>query len=273
MRKLFLPLLLFLLLPHFISAQRIYEYSRLRIGIDVGFENTFGSNVKPSAIRESQSFYQFGNYYYNDYYYGCGYMYNEPAFTRYHFTIKPEYSLNNHVAVAAGLRFSFGESSLTSDRDNFLWKIHETETSSNYLRIKSINQTVYGVGLPLEMKIYPGKSDIFWRLYGKVGLVFNFAFASDISVDFANEAMNKYLPEVRNQFEKPDFFDGQFVFGFGMKIGRSKYPFGNLEFQVPIHFNSKQRLSSLFEANDAAAVGLQTTIFIPVGKKKLSYKY
>ena len=273
MKKLFLPLILFFLLPYFGSAQRIYEYPRLRIGVDFGFENTFGSNVKPSNIRESQSYYRYGDGYYNNYYYNCGYMYNEPAFTRYYLGVKPEYSLNSHFAVAAGLRFSYGESSLTSDRDNFLWRISETETSSNYIRIKSISQNIYGFGIPLEMKIYPNKSDVLCRVYAKVGMAFNFGFASDILVDFVNEEMDKYLPEIESQFEKPDVFDGQFLLGLGMKIGRSKNPFGNIEFQVPIHFKEKQQLSSLFKTDNVAAVCLQATFFIPVGKQKFSYEY
>ena len=264
--------LFFLLFSNLISAQRIYEYSRLHIGVEAGLESSFGSNVKPSAIRESQSYYQYGEYY-NDYYYGCGYMYNEPAFTRYYFGIKPEYSLNAHLAVAAGLRFSFGENSLTSDRDNFLWKINETETTSNYIKIRDITQNIYTVGIPLEMKIYPDKSDMLWRVYGKVGAVFNLAFASDVLVDFSNAAMNKYLPDVQNQFEKPSLFNGQFVLGFGLKIGKMNSPFGNIEIQIPIHFTDKQRLGSLFEINNAVGVGMQASIFIPVGKQKLSYEY
>ena len=272
MKKTFLPLILWMLLPNLVAAQRIYEYSRLRVGIEAGFENTFGSNVKPAAIRESQSYYHYGDYY-NDYYYECGYMYNEPVFTRYYVGIKPEYSLNTHFAVAAGLRFSFGESSLTSDRDNFLWKIDETETTSNYLKIKNIAQNVYGVGIPLELKIYPNKSDVLWRIYGKVGALIDFAFASDISVDFVNPTMNKYLPDVQKQFDKPTFFNGQIILGFGIKIGRAKYPFGSVEFQMPIHLADKQRLSSLFEMRDAVGVGVQANIYLPVGKQKLSYEY
>ena len=272
MRRLLLPLV-FLLLSYLASAQKSYDYSRLRIGFDVGMESSFGSNVKPSAIRESQSYYQYGDYHPGDDYYGCGFMFNEPVFTRYYFGIKPEYSLNRHFAVAAGLRFSFGKSSLTSDRDHLLWKIDETETGSNFLRIKSIAQNIYGVSLPLELKIYPNRSDIICRFYGKIGMVLNFAFASDISVDFVNEAMNRYLHDVQNQFEKIDSFGGQLVLGFGLKIGRSNRPFGNIEFQMPVHFNEKQRLGSLFEISGPVAVGIQTTFFIPVGKKKLSYAY
>jgi hypothetical protein len=269
MKKLLLPFILCLLLPGMLSGQRIYEFPRLRIGFEAGFENFFGSNIKPSAIREQQSHYHHSD----DYYYDCGYLYNEPAFTRYYFGVKPEYSLNHNFAVAAGLRFSFGDNALVSDRNNFLWVISNSETASNMVRIKDINQKVYNIGIPLELKIYPNKSDIFARLYGKVGAVFNFAFAQDVSVSFADKSMNKYLPEIESHFEKPSLFNGQFILGFGMKFGRMKQPFGNIEMIIPIQFSAKTRLNSLFEMNDAVGIGVQTTLYIPAGKKKLSYTY
>ncbi|MDR0812007.1 MAG: hypothetical protein LBN23_07040 [Paludibacter sp.] len=258
----------------FASAQelQIYEYQRLRIGVEAGLENLFGSNVKPAAIRESQSFY-YGDYYHGDYYYGCGYMNETPSFTRFYFGVKPEYSLNYNFAVAAGLRFAWGKSSLISNRDYFLWKVQDTETMSNYIRINDINQTVYNIGIPLEFKVYPGKSDVFWRMYFKAGAVFNFAFAQDVAVDFTNAEMKKYLPEIKKQFESPDFFNGHFILAIGFKIGRQKHPFGAIELQMPIQFTNKPRLNSLFKMEDRVGVGVQTTLFFPVGKQKLSYQY
>jgi hypothetical protein len=279
MKKIPLFLISFLFLQNFAFAQRAsgeaktYEYPRLRIGVEAGVESIFGSNVKPDAIRESQSYYRYGYDGYRDYYYDCGYLYNQSSFDRIYFGIKPEYSLNHNFAVSAGLRFGFGGNSLTSDRDNFLWRVSETETSTNYLRIKSITQNVYNLGIPLEFKIFPNKSDIFWRLYGTVGMLFNFAFAEDVSVNFIDEKMNKYLPEVKNQFEKPDFFNGQFVLGFGMKIGRMRNPFGTVEFQMPYQLSDRTRFNSLFEMESIVGVCLKTTIYIPVGKQQLSYIY
>lgn len=253
-----------------ITAQRTYEYKRLRIGAEAGFESYFGSNVKPSAIRESQPYYRYDYY---DHYFDCGYLYDKSDFTTGYVGIKSVYSLGHHLDVGAGIRFSFGESSLRSNLDYFLWKIEDNETFSNYIRLKNINQNTYGVGIPLELKVYPGKSDVWLRLYGKAGVVFNFIFTEDISVEFANEAMKKYLSEIKNRFDKPHLFNGQFVLGIGFKIGRMKNPFGTIELLTPIQFNDKTRLNSLFKLNNRLGIGMQATIYIPAGKQKLSYQY
>ena len=257
--------LLCLMLPALASSQKVYEYSRLRLGVEAGFENFFGSNVKPPAIRESQSYYR---YRYNDYYYDCGYLYNEPVFTRFYFGIKPEYSINHRLAVSAGLRFSYGESSLTSDRDYFLWKINETETTTNYLSITSIRQNVHCIGIPFEWKFFTYGRDVFVRHYFKTGVVLNFAFAQDVLVHFSNNEMAKYLPEIKKQFEAPNSFYGHLILATGLKIGRMKNPFGSVEIQVPIHFTEKTNLSSLFKADVPVGIGIQTTFYLPFGKEK-----
>jgi hypothetical protein len=269
MRKLLLFFLM--MMPILASSQeRIYEFPRLRIGIEAGFENQFGSNIKPSAIRESQSFYR---YEYSDYYYDCGFLYNEPAFARYYFGIKPEYSLSLNFAISAGLRIAYGKSSLTADKEYFLWKVNETESSANYLRIKEVNQSVFNIGVPLYLLLYPNKSDIWGRVYGKVGVVLNFTMASDISVNFVNNQMNKYSNDIKNQFDDPTFLYGQVVFSWGLKLGRMRNPYGSMEFQLPINFNNKTRLNSLYKLDSAVGVGVQTTLYIPSGKNKLSYTY
>jgi hypothetical protein len=250
-----------------VYEQRTYEYQRLHFGVEAGFENFIGDNVKPSAIRESQS------YVHDDFSYQHGFMYDYQDFTRYYFGVKSEYSLSHRFAVAAGLRFAFGKSSLTSDRDNFLWKVHESETSSDYVKIKSIRQNVYNLGIPLELKFFPGQSDLLVRQYIKVGAVFNFAFAQDVSLDFANKSMEKYGSDVKGQFEKPDFFNGEAFIALGLKFGRMRNPFGSLEFQVPVQFSNRTRLSSLFELDENVGVALQANFYIPTGKRTLSYQY
>ena len=268
MRRLsFIP---FLLVFSFLNAQELktYEYQRLRLGVEAGVESFFGKNVKPSAIRESQSYY-----FYDEFSYQYGFVYRDQDFTRYYFGVKPEYSLNHRFAVATGLRFSFGKSSLSADRDNFLWKVEESETSSNYARINGVSQNVYNIGIPLELKFFTAKSDLMVRQYFKVGGAFNFAFVQDISVAFANRNMEKYTSTVRNQFENPDFFNGQMVFAVGLKFGRMTNPFGSVEIQIPIQFSGKTRLNSLFKLEDNVGSALQATLYIPVGKKTLSYQY
>ncbi|MDR0507755.1 MAG: hypothetical protein LBH32_13200 [Dysgonamonadaceae bacterium] len=266
--------ILFLAFCALANAQELqtYEYNRLRIGFEAGLESFFGSNIKPANIRESQSYYR-GDYYYDDYY-GCGYLYIDPNFTRFYIGVKPEYSLGISWAVAAGARFSFGNSTLSSDRDYFLWNIAETDNSVNYVRINKLNQNVYNIGIPLEVKYFTGvRRDYFVRQYFKAGFVLNYTFADDVSVDFVDARMNKYADDVRNQFDKPNNFNGQFILGIGLKIGRMRNPLGTVEFYISNHLSDNMRLSSLFKMNEGIGIGLQTTFYLPVGKQKLSYQY
>lgn len=249
------------------AAQDTCGYQRLRMGVETGFERFFGSNLKPPALRESQHYYDnYGNY--NDY----GNLRDLRYFTRYYVGVKSEYSLNHFLSIAGGLRFSCCWSEFASDRNNFLWRVENAETVSNYVRVSRINQNVYSVGIPLELKIYFKQKDALIRWYYKAGLVFNLAFAPDVSVEFADKAMNKYEREVKRGFNKPDLFSAQVVLiGFGLKIGKNANPFGTIEYQIPLQFSDKTRLGSLFKMRDPVGVGLQATIYFPAGKKRLNY--
>ena len=251
-------------------SQRVYEFPRMRLGIEAGLENSFGANEKPSNIRESQPYFRYD---YEDFYYDCGFMVNQLVFTKYYFGFKPEYSLNLKFAVSSGIRFSFAKSELTADRSYYLWKIEESHNNTNYLRIKSMSQNVYNISIPAEIKFFPHKSDIFGRVYTKLATVINFTFANDVSVVFSNIKMEKYLPEIKKEFKNPSLFYGQIIPAVGVKIGRMKYPFGCLELQIPIHFSEKTRLSSLFKLESVIGVGVKTTLYIPYGNDKLSYNY
>jgi hypothetical protein len=195
--KLFVMLLAF---PLSLWAQedekRTHEFSRLRFGADVGVEMFNGATSKHSNIRENQSYYV--DPYYDDMYY-CGYMYDSYNYTRYNFGVKSEYSLNNRIAAAAGLRFSVNTSKLGSDRNYFLWKTEENNTTTNYVRISEIAQNNYYAGFPFELKFFPGKSDMFIRQYLKAGMLFNFLLASRNTVSFTDKSMEKYNDRIKEQ--------------------------------------------------------------------------
>jgi hypothetical protein len=52
-----------------------------------------------------------------------------------------------------------------------------------------------------------------------------------------------------------------------------KNPFGSVEIQTPINFSDKTKLSSLYKQDSHVGVAVQTTLYIPFGKEKLSYTY
>jgi len=72
-----------------------------------------------------------------------------------------------------------------------------------------------------------------------------------------------------------DVFSCDLVFGTGLKIGRMRYPYGNIEIQIHVPVYPKEKyFSSLFKSTGSpAGIGMKTTLYIPVGKKKIAYEY
>ena len=270
MKNAVLLILFFFPLALFAQEEKIYEFPRLRLGIEVGADMFSGNSIKNSNIRESQSYYYNYNYY-DDIYYG-GFLYDSYNYTRYFIGFKPEYSLSHRFAVAAGLRFSFNRSNLNSDQNYFLWKISEENQTTNYVRVHEINQNNFYAGIPLEIKFFPGQSDFPVRQYFKAGMLFNFLAASHNSVSFIDDNMAKYADKISSMMGKPSFQSGYLYLGIGLKLGRMNHPFGSIEIQVPICVFKDKSLSSFIKEPDAG-FGVQTTFYIPTGKKKLSYTY
>jgi len=269
MKNVILLILFFSPLVLLAQEEKIYEYPRLRWGVEAGADMFSGNTIKNSNIRESQSYYY--DYYYNDLYYG-GFMFDSYNYTRYYIGLKPEYSLSNRFVVAAGLRFSFNKSNFNSDQNYFLWKISEENLTTNYVRVREVNQNNFYAGVPLEIKFFPGQNDMIVRQYFKVGMLFNFLAASHNSVSFIDDNMEKYAGEISKQMGKPSFQSGYLYLGIGLKFGRMNHPFGSIELQAPIRVFKDKKLASFIKEPEVG-FGLQTTFYIPAGKKKLSYTY
>lgn len=270
MNKIVLLILLFFPLVLLAQEEKIHEFSRLRWGIEVGTDMFNGKTTKNPNVRESQSYY-YDSYYYDDLYY-CGFMYDSYNYTRYYVGIKPEYSLDHRFAVSAGLRFSFSQSEFDSDRGYFLWKVTEENQTTNYVRVSGITQNNYYAGIPMEIKFFPSDTDYPVRQYFKTGMLFNFLLASHNSAAFIDDKMKKYNDKISGQMGKPSFQSGYLYLGIGLKFGRMNHPFGDVELQMPICVFKDKKLASFIE-EPAVGFGLKTAIYIPTGKKKLSYSY
>lgn len=271
MKKIFLTILLFSPLILAAQVERTHEFSRLRYGIEVGMETFMGKTIDIPQIRESRSAY-FNPAYMDDLYY-CGFMYDRYEYTRFFVGFKPEYSLNHNFALAAGLRFSYNNSEFNSDRKYFLWKVAESGQTTNYVRINNFMQHNFYLGVPVEIKFFPVKSDVRVRQYFKAGLVFNALVATATKINFQNSAMaDIYNSQIAHQLQKPSIFSAQAILGIGLKFERMNHPFGNIEIQIPINMLQNQRASS-FAYSNPVSIALIATVNIPAGKQKLSYTY
>jgi hypothetical protein len=242
---------------------------RWRVGIEAGVNLLFDAKInKPPQIRENQSYNYSDRYdttYDNDYYGGFVSNYQSPCI--FYAGIKAEYTLSRRFAVSTGARFSYKKATLNSDKDYFLWRINENQTSTNYVRIKSITQRNYYLGVPLEIRFFPAEKDYTVRQYFILGTALNFLVASTNEVVFANPAMEKHSSEVLSQIKEPNLFYGLFYIGIGLKIGKMNHPFGNIEFHFPIatYGNTKSDAFSIIEGT--AGIAFRTTLYIPIAKE------
>jgi len=250
-----------------------YKIPRLRLGIEAGVNYFFGTINKPNMIRESRSYYYTsGNQSSADNDYYGGFISQSSSFAAYSFGLKLEYVLHKRVAISSGLRFSFYKATLFSDRNYFLWKISETETSSNYIKIKNLSQKNYYLAIPLEVRFFFTERDFFARFYLIAGNSFNFLIASSDHVEFQNPKMEKYNSTVKQHIGRTNLFYGSFYLGIGLKLGKVNYPFGNIEFFCPIVNLAKHRANAFVYLDAIPAMGIRTTLNIPmVRKHQLTY--
>jgi hypothetical protein len=265
MKKIIILLMLFVLLIAKIQAQEefIYEIPRLHLGIEIGVNPLFGTLNSLAQIRQSQAYYRDTDY---DYY--CGFV--SPQYqevTAFSFGIKPEYLLKKRLALATGIRLHFCNSLLYSDRDCFLWKISETETSTNYVKIQNISQKNFYLELPLEVRLFPREKDYIVRHYFVFGAGFNFLVASISNIEFQNPKMEKYASKVLEYVGPPNFFQASVYAGIGLKFSRMRYPFGNIEIHFPTLTFFKAKQGSFVETS-VLSIRFFTTLNIPVNRKQ-----
>jgi len=253
------------------AQELLYEVPKLRIGVEAGVQWFSATTTKPAQIRENRSSYYYGQ---RDELYYCGFVMRENGLSQYFVGIKPEYSLTHRLTVASGLRFSFINSNIISDKDFFLWQISQDETHTNYVRIRELRQKSYYFGIPVEFRFFPKQMDGFVRQYFVLGALFNFHAFSNTSVDFTNEEMNKYQQQIKQDLQKPDLFSSNVYFGIGLKLGKMNHPFGNIEFQFPILYLAKQnqkpmQITSFLERKGVGVGGgFNISLKVPIPTKQ-----
>ena len=252
-------LLILLLLPLMLSAQEnsnLLGYSRFRMGVEGGVGLFVGDVITQSPIRVN----------YDDPGYFTG-VFNRLTL-HYCLGAMSEYSFNSSLSLAAGLRFLGSYSELNSGGwgNYFLWKVSETDLVTRYVRLGRLEQNNFYLGIPVEFTVFTYKEDIPVRHFFKAGVNFNFLLTSKTTPDIQNEAMNKYANEIVNGIDKSNVFAAAFV-GTGLKFGKMNHFFGLVEIRVP--FALKGNLSSF--AKSSVGFELHTTMYFPMGKKKVYY--
>ena len=238
-----------------------YSFSRLRLGIELGASLLMGEIKKPEMVRETQSYYNYGDAYYNDY----GFISEEKNFGLFYLGVKPEYLLSKRFAVSAGVRFSYFKANLKSDKDCFLWRTSSNDdTKTNYVSIKSITQKNYYIGIPLEVRFFPSEKDYAVRPYFLFGTTLNFLITSTNDVEFKVSAMGKYSDEIKKNITEPNSFHILTYLGAGLKIGKMTHPFGSIEVHLPMFTAASSKSNSFVKTDDMFGIGIRASVHIPL---------
>jgi len=251
-----------------IQAQTEITYSipQWRLGIEAGVNPFFGSiSFFQPNIRDSRAYFIDND---SDYYGGIM-SWGGKVCPSFSFGLKPEYLIKKRLTLAAGIRFNFFTATLYSDRDFFLWKLSETETSAHYAKVKNISQKNYYLEIPLEVKLFPREKDYAVRQYFVFGAAFNFLVASQKEVQFLNPKMEKYRSNVLDQIGKPNLFQGSFYAGAGLKFGKLNHPCGNIEIHFPVVMYGNGKKETFAKTVNAPGIRIQTILQIPMSKKHI----
>ena len=233
-----------------------------RIGIEMGFHEFFGSTIVPKRV---QSVDASQTYLYDDYG-GCNYLSSGHVINKMYVGIKYEALYhNNTIGIASGLRFNQLSAQLDHHKnyDAFIWLLRQDEQTSNYVMIRSMKQENHYVAVPLEIRYFPVKSDLFFKYYFKLGGALNYRFSTNFNIDFQNPEMSKYANEVIAHIMKPCTFSGFIFPAFGFRWGKNDQTWVNLEFQFP-GFIIAQRKHSFVDPN--FGLGMQLSVLLPLNK-------
>ncbi|MEI6053215.1 MAG: hypothetical protein WCQ44_10980, partial [Opitutaceae bacterium] len=142
------------------------EAKKLSFTVETGMFGS-GANTIDSRWQIRKSAWSYYDYSYSN---SSG-TYNDLQI--YYFTLKPEYLLlNDKLCVSAGLRFSNLLSTIATgvptDNNAFYLLYNQTNETTEYARVKEINQNNYYLSVPFELTYIP------WRwntmsLYAKIG--------------------------------------------------------------------------------------------------------
>ena len=183
----------------------------------------------------------------------------------YYVTVKPEYLLfDDKLCVSAGLRFSNLFSTIATgvptDNNAFYLLYNQTNETTEYARVKEINQNNYYLSVPFELTFIP------WRwntmsLYAKVGAELGVMLDSQSDILFLNSIMDPYKQLIMNNVGvKSNAFYSTFYTSVGVKFGKPNKLKYNFELNLPSRLLSDNN-SSLLKIG--ALTGFSFSVSVP----------
>jgi hypothetical protein len=174
-------------------------------------------------------------------------------------------TLNKKFGFFTGIRFTYVYSSLgkksywDGNPDYFFMLFQQEGTTTEYLKIKEINQNSFYMGVPVEVRFFPFHQKNF-RIFFKTGADINYLLSSKTDVVFYDDAMELYEGPVTKITGSPKSFTSNLYFSAGIKIGKETKPGINIEVCAP-SFNLTSNAYNLLTTEVGG--GLQLNIQLP----------
>ena len=183
----------------------------------------------------------------------------------YYSSLKGEYFLSERFTFQSGIRYSIIYTSIHkavdwSSKTDYFYVFANTEgNDSFYYKIKSIENDVHYLSLPLEFRYFI-MPDYLFRLYVRVGADVGFKIYSQPEVSFKSSELLAESETIMQNFDKPNpvYLSGNLSIGW--KIGRAGKPNFNIEAIFPTFFMNEMNsglLQPLFGG------GLRMSLQIP----------
>jgi hypothetical protein len=125
-------------------------------------------------------------------------------------------SRNDRFGFLTGLRFTQLNSSITKNGspDYFYFLLQQTGTTTDYLRVRKLDQTSHYLGIPAEIRFFPYEQRTF-RLYFSIGCELNYQVKTKTEADFTDPSMEIYQSDVVRITGAPDKWYSRFLAGKG----------------------------------------------------------
>ncbi len=234
-------------------------FSNFLIGIESGVGHLNGKMNERWDIRQDLGDYNYDRYTNN------GSIFAD----MYHFNIgiKGEYSFfNKKLSVLSGVKYKQIYNGLITNNNKFFYlRYKQDNTTTEFIRIRDLNEYNHYIAVPLEIKYMPFK--VFKRIgiYGKVGIELGALLQSRKEINFHSEAMKQYEDEIFNTVVKDEVNKllASYYAMFGVSFFLKNKTVFNIDILLPSGLWSKNN-SSLIDPSFYG--GVQFAIQVPLSK-------
>lgn len=248
--------LFLLLLPHYIMFGQDNENAKNRFfGLESGFNVQSCEEPNFGFIRSGSSIYA------SD----AATNSISTSFYSWYVGAKGEIrSKDGRVGLLAGVRLknvlsAIGKLDYYEQADFFYVLYTQEETSTEFLKVKEINQSSYYVGIPIGIRYFPSLEK-FRHFFLKATFDTSYRLSTKNDVEFSNSDMAKNQDGILGKFDDPADFISVLYCSAGFVFGSGDNPRLYIEATLP-SFYLTENTSSL--VNPIAGGGLQISLQIP----------